>query len=253
MTLDPKKLVNVDEIEALIAVECCGARHRIAVGCDGSLRFFDHDPREITVMNDLNLKAGNEPAHECARIQAVWAGNDRYSGRLPGVLSKLKREADDRGAKRRAEARVRDSLRDETVAERFARRTKAAVHEVLRACRYRVSDYQHEYSVETKGSGKPEVLCDTSRVWDGGNFNRATGRYGKTMTTSHTTFIVPLRWYANVYKKGLGTLHGNLVLDVLDERRDGRLTLLVAKQSRGFRVAPTGAIFCPTTGKLEWI
>jgi hypothetical protein len=234
-------MIDVNEIEALLAIECQGAQHRVAVGNDGKLRFFDHDSKEIALLVELHKKAGKKPPHACAKLMYRWQHKPNL---LPSPFDDIYRRQDERGNKRRAKAKCRDSLA-ETAKSRYQRRVREAVEACLEGTDYRVSDYRHDWYVDILDKGAPSTHCESERVW-----NRGAER---SETQSRCYVKVPLRWLPRVYSKGLALVGNMFVLDVLGERADGRLNLLVLKQGRGFKLAPRGAIYDAERGKIEWL
>ncbi|UCC72031.1 MAG: hypothetical protein JSV86_16935 [Gemmatimonadota bacterium] len=256
MTFDKNRVAVVDEIDALLAIDCGGERHRVAIGVDGKLRFYDHPAAEIAVLNDLYAKAGKRAPHACAKLLQRWQNE---SHRLPEPFRSIKSEQSSRGQKRRAKAVVRDSLANETPKDRFRRRTRDAVEAALAAAVkdgvYRVSPHEHTWYVEPINGGAPKVDNRSERVWDSMDWERDSWgrRRGKSKTHSQCWVYVPIRWLARVHAQGLAQINGMLCLDVLSKRPDGRVNVLMLKQARGFKLATSGAVYCPESGRLEWL
>jgi hypothetical protein len=75
----------------------------------------------------------------------------------------------------------------------------------------------------------------------------------------HTSFFVvdlahPMRWYEEVYRRGLSGASGHFVFEAAEELADGALVVLAARQGRGSSLRLAYALALPERGswRLEW-
>jgi hypothetical protein len=265
---NPARLVSVDHVFALVTVTCEEEHHRIAVTNKGSLSFFDHD-RSLG-LEDFGLREAGEPSkHECGRIYRLWQEGRTYN--LPdglteayGQLAEAKKsEREKRRCHRhndrpsgRKERLVQDAESaacaacrggDDLLVEardRYHARVRRTADECLQISQaYRTG---HRHNWHARVGPKPSIESDMEREWD---------RYDeKSYPITSITATVTLSWLRKVHARGFTHVGGgHFVLDVLSERPDGKLVLLVGKQSRGYGVTPAGATYDPATDKLRFL
>jgi hypothetical protein len=106
---------------------------------------------------------------------------------------------------------------------------------VLWFCRYRRAP---EHICYARPSSRPDVLG---------------------LRRGHNSFFVvdlahPMRWYQDIYRRGLGGASGHFVFEALEESGDGAFVVLAARQGGGCSLRLAHALARPERGswRLEW-
>ena len=250
-----KQLTDISQFETIITIRCSHAevpdivsRHRVGITTRGGFAFFNHMPQELRLEDNLRQQADMGAACTCADIYRRWIRRTKrrqsysYDSKLPEALEETYESlVASKPADRAKLAKIVDPL-----ALSFHRRWAARVHPIalshLKNTNYRQGE-KHSWIVGVTSGKYAEVDSVTEREWD--KYNE------KSIPVTTVSVSVKPGWYSKVYTKGLALIDGMLVLDVLGHRRDGLLELLVAKQSRGFRVVAKGALW--NGRKLRWL
>ena len=114
-------------------------------------------------------------------------------------------------------------------------------------CKYKRSLTEwagRQHTIAVKVGDTPTISSHAETVW-------LKGRRG---TNSYIEVTVSLRWYTQVYQRGLAVVQGIFVLDVISEGEKG-ITVLAGRRGRGYSIRPAYARIVRTLGggyRLYW-
>jgi len=212
-----------------VKVRCSGSLHTISLIDRGALVLHDHDIEAERALVAL----GGEPCR-CLQVLDAWRKRDR--AKLPGQLRPALDASIARRETRRENRSFTDPLISKSLVSRAALRSASVATAELKKCSYRRSETRWAGGdhVARAHVGEPGISGDSVRVWS------ENGKWSGT--DSYVTASVPLNWLRRVHRRGLASIDGVFVLDILDDTNPEKIRVLAGKQGRGFEVNP-----CPAT------
>lgn len=258
-----KSAVRPEEIKLLTVVDCQEEKHQIAITFGGRLVLMHHDKREHLL--DWALRKANLPA-QCVCMAALrnWrAGVKEYSYRyqLPEFLRDESRQVNSLSSTRSSTREKHEAFEHEQVQPTFSRwshKIELDACKAFESCVYRRGTVGHVKTAvslyrsaqfDAYTEGKPSIGVDVKR----------TQKEHKPVIATQFSLRLPLGWYTQIHRRNLATVEDStgdrfFTFAVLRESEvDGCTYLLLGKQSRGYQVVPTPALYNKRAKKVTWL
>lgn len=235
-----ENLENLENLE--VKVRCGNSLHRVRL-IAGAIVCSDHPGVSVDTLcraESATAAIGERSVSRCGEVALAWRTG--AVEKLPKILAEARKSAAKRGDLRRitASREAPTPLRP-----RSEERVRLAAEWALEHCSYRRSTSKWaggEHSCDAS-IGSPDCSGSSEKVWS--DNKKWSG------SDSHVRVSVPLRWYAQIYRRGLAVVDGLFVLR-LEDLPDGVLEVWVAKQGRGFDLVAETAYLVPVPDEGEY-
>jgi hypothetical protein len=219
-------------------IGCGGRRHTVIVTQKGRL-ILPHHP---DLDSELAFAALVGEASGCIGLLKNLRSRRYFTmPHLRGQRKEFVCNVREKQSQRSENSEVTDPLLRQTVRERAEERLVSIAQNCVRQCQYRKShswNGEHETRVRIENDDAPRLTRFVEKKW--------RRRYVVV-----TDLRLPLRWIL-VWRRGLAVIKGQFVLDIIKDEGD-KLTVLAARQSRGFTVELRQARVHLTRGSLTWL
>ncbi|MBP2070767.1 hypothetical protein [Thermoanaerobacterium butyriciformans] len=232
-------------------ISCMRKKHTIFVNDKGQLIFLNHTKEELEAEIAL-MQLGTDKISKCAKVL--------YQLRNPKKETKINFAKEEIPLKEFLSKRLQIHEKRKTknyksinLKIHLAKKIYKKINETIKFLILKQSTYRFannrwvdsENIVTVVNDKTPNIEQRSWRVWS---------RNGKwSGNSTEITVSVPfIRWYKNVYQKGLALVDGIFILDILEETPDHYI-VLAGKKGRGFTITPCKAKINKTNKNLKWL